>query len=188
MASLSVCQTASAANKQTKREKRSKNTQETQSYHSQSHQRGHLQHLWFQIYRNEGRTRNHQSIEIFVSVALKLEFCNCCVALVKVVLRISEASGEASDANTDGKGWPILIRFSHLSPGPAAADEVAPKKVKMLTLESERKVAETYAFALLHRERVIIWREKNPRGGTLGTRRGFVEDGGSNKRLSSRGE
>ena len=30
--------------------KRSKNTQETQSYHySQSHQRGHLQHLWFQI-------------------------------------------------------------------------------------------------------------------------------------------
>ena len=51
------------------------------------------------------------------------------------MLRISEASGEASDANTDGKGWPILIRFSHLSPGPAAADEVAPKKVKMLTLE-----------------------------------------------------
>ena len=48
-------------------------------------------------------TINHQSIEIFVSVALKLEFCNCCVALVKVVLRISEASGEASDANPNGK-------------------------------------------------------------------------------------
>ena len=61
--------------------------------------------------------------------------------------------------------WPIMIRFSHLSPGPAAADEVAPKKVKMLILESERKVAETYAFALLHRERVIIWRKKNQGGG-----------------------
>ena len=32
-------------------------------------------------------TRNHQSIEIFVSVALKLNL-HYCVALVKVVLRI----------------------------------------------------------------------------------------------------
>ena len=86
------------------------------------------------------------------------------------MLRISEASGEASDANTDGKGWPILIRFSHLSPGPAAADEVAPKKVKMLTLESERKVAETYAFA---QGKSYNLERKKSKGGDTGHKEGL---------------
>ena len=68
VASLSVGQTA--ANKKGK--KRSKNTQGTLSYHSQSHQKGHLQHLWFQIWEWRKQPRETSSFFHF-----QLLQCSC---------------------------------------------------------------------------------------------------------------